>query len=266
MEFNAFGTEAEMTSAVASLLPLARPSSGRSSSRSSTRSSGRSSLVTRITSNASGDLEAEIVILGQTVSSEGRMTCLVLKSMVMERLRRSIMFVTTVCEASKLARNAKYILVVLTGGLFQDQTFLKMLEALEQANPQLEILGCQGQGAGQNLSIANPKKFGVAPKRPRIVSALADQAFEFPSAGFFVELENNYGLAMVQSVKRVVNILALPFTAQTSMKVMSAQAVQNTSPNTLFLRFKRVSWYRLTDGSQFGVENMPACCGNNAVS
>ena len=79
VEFNAFGTEAEMTSAVASLLPLARPSSGRSSSRSSTRSSGRSSLVTRITSNASGDLEAEIVILGQTVSSEGRMTCLVLK-------------------------------------------------------------------------------------------------------------------------------------------------------------------------------------------
>ena len=117
-----------------------------------------------------------------------------------------------------------------------------MLEALEQANPQLEILGCQGQGAGQNLSIANPKKFGVAPERPRIVSALADQAFEFPSAGFFVELENSYGLAMVQSVKRVVNILALPFTAQTSMKVMSAQAVQNTSPNILFLRFKRVSW------------------------
>ncbi|CAL1129696.1 unnamed protein product [Cladocopium goreaui] len=199
VEFNAFGTEAEMTSAVASLLPLARPSSGRSSSRSSTRSSGRSSLVTRITSNASGDLEAEIVILGQTVSSEGRMTCLVLKSMVMERLRRSIMFVTTVCEASKLARNAKYILVVLTGGLFQDQTFLKMLEALEQANPQLEI-----------------------------VSALADQAFEFPSAGFFVELENSYGLAMVQSVKRVVNILALPFTAQTSMKVMSAQVGELT--------------------------------------
>ena len=61
------------------------------------------------------------------------------------------------------------------------------------------------------------------------MSALADQAFEFPSAGFFLELENNYGLAMVQSVKRVVNILALPFTAQTSIKVMSAQA-QNPSP------------------------------------
>lgn len=127
------------------------------------------------------------------------MTCLVLKSMVMERLRRSMMFVTTVSEASKVARNAKYILVVLTGGLFQDQTFLKMLEALEQANPQLEI-----------------------------VSALADQAFEFPSAGFFLELENNYGLAMVQSVKRVVNILALPFTAQTSIKVMSAQVDELT--------------------------------------
>lgn len=60
---------------------------------------------------------------------------------------------------------------------------------------------------------------------PRIVSALADQSFEFPSATFFSDLESKYGLAMVQSVKRVVNILALPFTAQTSMKVMAAQAV-----------------------------------------
>lgn len=201
VEFNAFGTEAEMTSAAASLLPLARSSSRHSSrhSTSSTRSSRRPSLVSSIPSNASSDLQAQIVVLGQTVSSEGRMTCLVLKSMVMERLRRSMMFVTTVSEASKVARNAEYILVVLTGGLFQDQTFLKMLEALEQANPQLEI-----------------------------VSALADQAFEFPSAGFFLELENNYGLAMVQSVKRVVNILALPFTAQTSIKVMSAQVDELT--------------------------------------
>ena len=45
--------------------------------------------------------------------------------MVMERLRRSIMFVTTVCEASKPARNAKYILVVLTGGAVSGPNFLE---------------------------------------------------------------------------------------------------------------------------------------------
>ena len=43
-------------------------------------------------------------------------------------------------------------------------------------------------------------------------------------------LEEKYGEAMVQSVKRVVNILALPFSPQTSIKVMNAQ-VGGEMPN-----------------------------------
>ena len=61
-----------------------------------------------------------------------------------------------------------------------------------------------------------------------IVSALADQTFEFPMASTFEQLKDNYGEGMVQSVKRVVNILALPFSAQASIKVMSAQAEELT--------------------------------------
>lgn len=61
-----------------------------------------------------------------------------------------------------------------------------------------------------------------------IVSALADQTFEFPMASTFEQLKDNYGEGMVQSVKRVVNILALPFSAQASIKVMSAQADELT--------------------------------------
>ena len=61
-----------------------------------------------------------------------------------------------------------------------------------------------------------------------IVSALADQSFEFPMASTFEQLKDNYGEGMVQSVKRVVNILALPFSAQASIKVMSAQVDELT--------------------------------------
>ncbi|CAK9112002.1 Metabotropic glutamate receptor 8, partial [Durusdinium trenchii] len=185
VDFNAFAPEDGQTAAVAELLPHA----------ASLRSSHRASLR----SNGSDELNAQILILGSTASSEGRMTCQVLKSMVMERLHRPIVFVSAVSEAAEAAGSAKYILVVLTRGLFQDELFLKMLETVDQVDPPLEI-----------------------------VSALADQFFEFPSATFFSELEKSNGVAMVQSVKRVVNILALPFSAQTSIKVMSAQVDELT--------------------------------------
>lgn len=93
----------------------------------------------------------------------------------------------------------KYLLIVLFKGLFQDPSFLKMLEAADESVASLEI-----------------------------VSALADQTFEFPMASTFEQLKDNYGEGMVQSVKRVVNILALPFSAQASIKVMSAQADELT--------------------------------------
>lgn len=93
----------------------------------------------------------------------------------------------------------KYLLIVLFKGLFQDPSFLKMLEAADESVALLEI-----------------------------VSALADQTFEFPMASTFEQLKDNYGEGMVQSVKRVVNILALPFSAQASIKVMSAQADELT--------------------------------------
>ena len=123
VDFDALGPEASMIEAVAAL----SHSVGRSASRMSQVSSG-------------GLPQAAILMLGQSGSSEGKMTCLVLKSMLMERLRKPMMLLTAVHEA-QAARKAKYILVVLTGGLFQDQGFLKMLEAVDKINPNLEILG-----------------------------------------------------------------------------------------------------------------------------
>eukprot|EP00438_Fugacium_kawagutii_P004992 Skav215289 [mRNA] locus=scaffold2522:195737:198668:- [translate_table: standard] len=135
VEFNAFGTECQMVAAVASLLPPVHRSS-------------RASITSCTSGTSAAEIfRAQIAILGQVASSEGRLTSLVLKSMVMERLRRPIVCVTTVDEAGNVARKAQYILVVLTGGLFQDKGFLKMLEAFDEANPQLEILGCSGSGA-----------------------------------------------------------------------------------------------------------------------
>lgn len=49
-------------------------------------------------------MEAEIVVLGSVASSEGRMTCEVLKTMVLKRLHRPMIFATTVEEVQTAAR------------------------------------------------------------------------------------------------------------------------------------------------------------------
>lgn len=143
------------------------------------------------------DLTPDVLVLGSLGSSEGRMTCQVLRDMVMERTRKHAWLVSSVKDALQAARTAQYLLVVLTAGLLRDENFLAVLKALDTA-------------------------FGD--ERLEIVSALADQNFEFASASYYQELTDRGEDLLVQSVRRVVNILALPFSPQTSIKVMNAQA------------------------------------------
>ncbi|CAE7698100.1 unnamed protein product, partial [Symbiodinium sp. CCMP2456] len=143
------------------------------------------------------DLTPDVLVLGALGSSEGRMTCQVLRDMVMERTRKHAWLVSSVKDALQAARTAQYLLVVLTAGLLRDENFLAVLKALDTA-------------------------FGD--ERLEIVGALADQNFEFASASYYQELTDRGEDLLVQSVRRVVNILALPFSPQTSIKVMNAQA------------------------------------------
>jgi len=150
-------------------------------------------LQTKAPKQLEEDTRATVLVLGCAGSAEARMTCQVLRGMVMERTRQPVRVLFSLEEALEAARTASYMLVVLTAGLLNDQSFLAVLKALE-TSASLEI-----------------------------VSALADQSFEFPTATYFEELSAAGETLLVESVRRVINILALPFSPQTSIKVMNAQ-------------------------------------------
>lgn len=146
--------------------------------------------------NEEADKHADVVILGAVSSSEGKFTCQVLADNVIHRTAKNAVLVCSSEDAVQASATAQYMLVVLSGGILQDDTFLAMLEAVDTAfTDQLEI-----------------------------VSAIADQNFEFPSANYFQALVEKGSKNLEQSVRRVVNILALPFSPQVSSKVLSAQA------------------------------------------
>ncbi|CAE7719584.1 unnamed protein product [Symbiodinium pilosum] len=140
--------------------------------------------------------DADIVVLGSCSSSEGKFTCQVLADMVIQRIAKRAVVACSVDKALVAGATAQYMLVVLSAGLLGDDAFLAMLEAMDTAFAE----------------------------RLEIVSAMADQNFEFPSAQYFQSLVNNGKQDLEQSVRRVVNILALPFNPQVSSKVMGAQA------------------------------------------
>ncbi|CAE7513660.1 unnamed protein product, partial [Symbiodinium natans] len=127
--------------------------------------------------------EADIVILGAISSSEGRFTCQVLADMVIHRTTKHAVLVCSPEEAIHAGKTAKYMLVVLSGGILQDEAFLAMLEAVDTAfNQELEI-----------------------------VSAIADQSFEFPSAKYFQALVDNGSHVLEQSVLGRFVVWALKF-------------------------------------------------------
>lgn len=140
--------------------------------------------------------QADIICLGAGVSGEGRMTAKVLADMVQERVKVIVECCFTQEEAAYHIATARYMLVVLTAGLLQDASFQQTLVYLETAAEEEPI---------------------------EIVSAIADQKFEFPGAQTYAELAAQSEV-LERGSKRVINILALPFSAHGSLKVMSAQA------------------------------------------
>jgi len=147
---------------------------------------------------------ATIIVLGAGKTAEARMTSKVLRNMVLSRVGVVVTCVFTPEEALREATTARYMLVVLTAGLLQDELFQETLVALDKARRDAPI---------------------------EIVTALADQKFEFPSKENFEELGKKSAQLEVSS-KRVINILALPFSAHGSINVMDTQA------NELCRRFK----------------------------
>ncbi|CAE7504109.1 unnamed protein product [Symbiodinium sp. CCMP2592] len=153
------------------------------------------SFVEKTLSMEAEDPDADILVVGCMGSSEGRVACQVMRDLVMERTRKNVLVAYNKASAVNAARTAHCILVVLMSGILRDDKFLDILEALDKAYSadQLEI-----------------------------VSALADAQFEFPSADYYQEISKR-GEHLVRSVKRLVNILALPFSPLTSIKVLRAQ-------------------------------------------
>eukprot|EP00930_Biecheleria_cincta_P021105 TRINITY_DN15717_c0_g1_i4.p1 TRINITY_DN15717_c0_g1~~TRINITY_DN15717_c0_g1_i4.p1 ORF type:complete len:2701 (+),score=424.75 TRINITY_DN15717_c0_g1_i4:78-8105(+) len=216
VDFDAFADDFELTAACAQIAHLC--------------------LGKKYTKNISRNMtrpKADIIALGAGTSSEGKMTAKVLADMVQERTKVIVECCFSQEDAVHHIETARYMLVVLTAGLLQDESFQRTLVYLETA---------------------------VVEEPIEIVSAIADQKFEFPGAHTYAELAAK-SQVLEMGAKRVINILALPFSAHGSLKVMSAQADELCRRfKGLEKKFSRVSCavdvvdLKITDGSPSSVK------------
>jgi len=143
--------------------------------------------------------DVRLIIGGCNSDAESRCTCEVIRHLIQENL----------CAIAKVAyaaqsrlikdlRTADYFVAVLTKGLLWDRVFSEVLLNIEQVRQ---------------------------PDPVELRTVLADTNFEFPGPEFYLQLENEgeQTAKLASGLKRLLKVLALPFSPHGSFSVISAQ-------------------------------------------
>jgi len=148
--------------------------------------------------SSNSSLEARIVVAGCSWDAETRCTCEVLRSMVQANMNVTTAVAHTPTDAKTHLASADYFLPVLTKGLLQDAGFASVLLSFEQSRLEQPV---------------------------DIVTVLADSNFAFPSPEFYQDLEGkgDEGPRLATAFRRMINILALPFSPAGSIGIMNTQ-------------------------------------------
>jgi len=191
--YHRFGPVAEMEAAICTVIERCKLTSSLQQLHEGSVTSFSAKQVTP-PSKQNGDL----VVVGNTSEAESRCTCEILRKMLQTRMQSAtVVVVLSLEDAQQHVQSICYLLVLLTKGLLFDSTFQKVL-----------------------LAFAEQGNF-------EFVSALADNNFEFPGPTFYTQLQKQGNKALlISAIRRMMNILALPFSPAGSEVIMSAEVAQ----------------------------------------
>jgi len=137
-----------------------------------------------------------IIVAGASLDAESCCTCEVMAIMLQTMTHVAANAVHCVEDAEAHLATAEYIVTMLSKGLLQDHQFvsvLTMVEAKRRIDPM------------------------------EIVTVLADSDFGFPDPAFYERLEKDGALEVAACFKRMLRVLAVPFSPNGSWAIMSTQ-------------------------------------------
>jgi len=152
-----------------------------------------------VKNNSTGE-GARMVVAGCVWDPETRCTCEVLRQMVQTTMNVPVDVAYSAEDVTRHLPTADYLVVLLTRGLLQDAVFSGVLVKFEQARQ------------------AEPVD---------MVTILADTNFVFPGPEFYAELESSTSqdsAPFAAGIRRMLNILALPFSPHGSWGMMTTQS------------------------------------------
>ena len=142
--------------------------------------------------------QARIIVAGSGWDAEMRCTCEILAIMVQSEVGLAVFAVHSSRDVGQHIATADSLVVVLSKGLLQDSRFAAVLLMTERVR-QIEQV--------------------------EIVTVLADSNFSFPDPDFYLDIEqsDDDGANFVVGLKRMLDVLARPFSPQGSWGIMRTQ-------------------------------------------
>jgi len=170
-------------------------------------------------------MPARIIIAGCVWDAETRCSCEVLRNFIQVKTQVVTKVVYSAEDAQPFVGYTQYLLAVLTKGVLQDDKFAAVL-----------VL----------FSIARQKE------PVDIVTVLADTSFSFPAPDFYTDIEKkgDRGMHLATSFRKMLNILALPFSPHGSSGIMTTQATEICRRFRLSEQHEMIT-YQVTDAEVY---------------
>jgi len=199
---------------------------------------------------------ARVLILGQTNEAEQLSACLVLQTMMQQKLQQEALVVRTVKDMQQHIPTAQSLVIVLSRGLFENPDFAAMLlEALgyhrwespccemeppTDSNNSMWMVGnvssigsyrsmpMQRTGTQRSQKSCGSTRMGAL----KIILVNADTGFDFPGAEFYKKVQND-GLGnsmskdelarVCRAYQQIIRRIALPFACHASEGLIEHQ-------------------------------------------
>ncbi len=190
--------------------------------------------------------EPRVVVTGAIQDAEALSSCEIFKLCLHEFLPAwcGVEVVRSSQEMLRHRETADYVVVLFTRGLLQDPNFASILMMVDGVN------GVNGGTSSQTE---------VGEKGCEFVPIMADSGFVFPSQEFYEEIQQNglgeatgpLGFELVQLYRKMLGILALPFSPHGSHGLITRQVLE------ISWRFQELSRSRSKDPTAptFGSQN-----------
>jgi len=200
----------------------------------------------------STSVNPRILITGAVKNAETLSACEILQILLQGIVYVECAVVQTADETRKLRPGAFYFVVLLTRGLLRDPGFA-------------EILLSSGAGI-ETAAVRLPSGVSISDTVDslEIVTVVADATFQFPSAKFYADLEQNgfgevtnlgpsVGPRLARAYKAMLNVLSLPFSPVGSQGLLKKQTSEIAGR---FHRYKKKSVIAALDSAATGSKEL----------